>query len=56
VKVGDLVRHKRTGKVAIVATVFRLFWDRASVAVTVTGFPSNQIHDTKEWELISESR
>lgn len=55
-KVGDLIRHKRTGKVAIVASVFRLFWHRTSVAVTVTGFPPNQVHDTKEWELISESR
>jgi len=48
-KVGDLVRHKRTGKLYLVMDVDRRH-------VKLSGFASNQVHDIDEVEMVSETR
>ena len=53
-KVGDLVRSKRTGKVSLVT---KIFWEnKRGVAFAANGFAGNQVHDSKFWEVVSAKR
>ncbi len=53
-KVGDLVRSKRTGKVSLVT---KIWWEnKSTVLFTASGFAGNQVHDAKFWEVVSAKR
>ena len=51
-KVGDLIRHKQTGKISIVVWCY----DTNGTHFTVAGFPRNQVFNLTAWEVISEGR
>ena len=50
-RVGDLVRHKVTGKISIVTWA-----GRYGAHFKVAGFPPNQVFNSEAWEGISEDR
>ena len=50
-KVGDLVRHKVTGKISIVT-----WTGRYGAHFRVAGFSPNQVFNSEAWERISEGR
>ncbi len=50
-RTGDLVRHKRTGKVHLIMKASF----KGSEHIYLSGYPSNQVHDAKQVELVSES-
>ena len=50
-KVGDLVRHKQTGRISFIT------WSgRYGAHFKVWGFPVNQVFNSEAWECLSESR
>ncbi len=49
--VGDLIRHKVTGRISIVTWA-----GRYGAHFKVAGFPINQVFNSEAWERISESR
>ena len=50
-KVGDLLRHKITGKISVVTWI-----GRYGAHFKVAGFPTNQVFNSEAWERISEGR
>ena len=48
-KVGDLVRHKQTGKISIIMWVSKVHGTHFMVA----GFPRNQLFTAIAWERLS---
>ena len=48
-KKGDLVRHLRTGKIGVVTDLY-------GGMVSVSCYPSNQVFNKDEWEVLNESR
>ncbi len=50
-KVGDLVKHKITGKISIVT-----WTGRYGAHFKVAGFPPNQVFNSEAWECLGESR
>ena len=48
-KKGDLVRHLRTGKIGVVT-------DTSTGMIIVSCYPSNQVFNKDEWEVLNESR
>ena len=51
-KVGDLIKHKQTGKIGIV----RRIADEYGAHFWVYGWPSNQVFNSTTWERLSEGR
>jgi len=51
VRVGDLIRHKVTGRVSFVTWA-----GRYGAHFKVWGFPVNQVFNSEAWEVISEGR
>ena len=51
VNVGDLIRHKVTGRISIVT-----WTGRFGAHFKVAGFPINQVFNSEAWECISDSR
>ena len=48
-KVGDLVRHKATGKISVVCRIY----DERGTHFWVAGWPTNQVFTSTAWERIS---
>ena len=47
-KVGDLLRHKITGKISVV-----IWAGRYGAHFKLSGFPINQVFNSESWERIS---
>ena len=50
-RTGDLVKHKKTGKIHLIMKTSL----RGSEHIYLSEYPPNQVHDAKEVELVSEN-